>query len=457
MRRAKRLAVRERPRTVDLKQIVEGWRGRLYALADKTDEVVATRAARRVFGEIKPIVWCWSPLACVTTIAFHTWMTNRNIKEYSISGATELDLLLDSCEEFTYNIVAKNDLATQIDTMLENTVVGARDPSNVNRDIYASIDDAIDPGMSILQDVVDQRKAIAPIVSKNLRSLFGTKNGFDAGVVERTLAGVVERTLAGARTEAPRVMDFLEDILHTSWASGDVGSWNKFQEHRRCVMLDAMIKRGGPLSSMLSDYLELAGRVYLMMIVEDVVYLVANPKAVRFDARGRFHSTTDPAIEWVDGLGLHFIEGIRVPAGLVADPKRFVTLQRIQDEGNLEVRRLMIDRFKDGLSSYLEHVEADVIDQSDWGTLYEWNEEDERGRRLPIFAVVVENSTLEPDGTRKKYALKVDQRLRPMKQVMRGGTLVTEYGAPQDMSALNAVASTFGMTGPQYKKVLKET
>lgn len=61
--------------------------------------------------------------------------------------------------------------------------------------------------------------------------------------------------------------------------------------------------------------------------------------------------------------------------------------------------------------------------------------------------VQVMNSTAEPDGTFRKYVIPVDHDLRPIPNSLDP---LGVMGAPQDMTALNAVASTFGMTGKTY-------
>src|SRR3989344_1895854 len=57
--------------------------------------------------------------------------------------------------------------------------------------------------------------------------------------------------------------------------------------------------------------------------------------------------------------------------------------------------------------------------------------------------VEVTNSTADPDGTRRKYRIPVHPRLCPL---LDGGTL----GAPQKLTALNAIASTYGLRGEEY-------
>jgi hypothetical protein len=64
--------------------------------------------------------------------------------------------------------------------------------------------------------------------------------------------------------------------------------------------------------------------------------------------------------------------------------------------------------------------------------------------------VKVTNSTAEPDGSYKDYVLRVHHELRPL---LEGNIL----GDPQALTALNAIASTFGLRGDEYKKVLVQT
>ena len=63
----------------------------------------------------------------------------------------------------------------------------------------------------------------------------------------------------------------------------------------------------------------------------------------------------------------------------------------------------------------------------------------------PIVCVEVVNRTPEPDGHFKHYFLRVSLDLKPLRP---------EGGEAQKMTALNAVASTFGLTGARYAKDL---
>src|SRR5207244_1295263 len=76
---------------------------------------------------------------------------------------------------------------------------------------------------------------------------------------------------------------------------------------------------------------------------------------------------------------------------------------------------------------------------------------DERGRVYsknrkgdgPSLGVQVVKSMPGPDGGRRKYMLRVHPELRPLH---RDGT----FGEPQELTARNAAASTFGLRGVEY-------
>ena len=62
----------------------------------------------------------------------------------------------------------------------------------------------------------------------------------------------------------------------------------------------------------------------------------------------------------------------------------------------------------------------------------------------PFLAVEVVNHTAEPDGSYKHHFLRVDPELRP---ILSNG----QSGAPQRLTARNAVASSFGLRGADYE------
>ncbi len=98
----------------------------------------------------------------------------------------------------------------------------------------------------------------------------------------------------------------------------------------------------------------------------------------------------------------------------------------------------------------LEFTPDWVVHQDDFGTLYRYFL---HGRDLLMVKVV--NSTPEPDGSFKDYFLSVHPELRPLPPP---GTNAAEWFAthpPQALTARNAVASTFSMTGEEYSPDLE--
>jgi hypothetical protein len=165
------------------------------------------------------------------------------------------------------------------------------------------------------------------------------------------------------------------------------------------------------------------------------------PEVIRKDDRHRPHCEDGPFLRWRDGWALYAIRGTRVPADVIENPAS-VTVERINAEQNAEIRRVMLERY--GWGRYIEDSGAKELHRDEFGTLYR----QELAGDEPLVMVAVDNSTLEPDGTRKRYFLRVHPELRPLRA---DGTM----GNPQTPTAHNAVASTFGMTGDQYHPVLE--
>lgn len=81
----------------------------------------------------------------------------------------------------------------------------------------------------------------------------------------------------------------------------------------------------------------------------------------------RLHAETGPAVFFRDGYALYAIRGVTVPARLIMDPDS-LTWQDIDAEDNLEVRRVMLQRF--GAQRYIQASGAKRVHRDSYGELY---------------------------------------------------------------------------------------
>lgn len=154
----------------------------------------------------------------------------------------------------------------------------------------------------------------------------------------------------------------------------------------------------------------------------DLVALV-RPR-MRFDAEGLLHDWDGlPAAEWPNGKGLYFWHGVEMTESAGRDPDA-VTPSRVLGWANAERRRVALERI--GLERFMRAVGAEVIQEDDYGRL--WRSPREVDGE-PFFAVEVVNATPEPDGSFKRYFLRVP---------------------PSTRTARSAVAWSFGLTTKSY-------
>ena len=156
---------------------------------------------------------------------------------------------------------------------------------------------------------------------------------------------------------------------------------------------------------------------------DDTLYWIAKPAVHTETANGRrrLHHETHAALE-SDIEDLYFWHGVLVPAFVVVRPD-WITVKHIETEENAEVRRVMIERM--GYERYILESGAQLVHSDEIGALYRKELPDDE----PLVVVHVVNSTPEPDGSLKRYALRV----------------------PPDMrTAREAVAWTFGLSEEEY-------
>ncbi|MEO5873828.1 MAG: DUF6745 domain-containing protein, partial [Streptosporangiaceae bacterium] len=133
---------------------------------------------------------------------------------------------------------------------------------------------------------------------------------------------------------------------------------------------------------------------------ERVVIVSERPAELHRDEPGRLHRGDGPALGYPDGFALHAWRGMPIPADFVGTLKE-LTAQRILDESNAELRRVMLEYF--GYDRYLAEIGARPLHQDATGVLWRIDLPGDE----PIVMVEVVNSTAEPDGTFRTYYLRV--------------------------------------------------
>lgn len=181
--------------------------------------------------------------------------------------------------------------------------------------------------------------------------------------------------------------------------------------------------------------LELARSAGPWWALEGLAIVSERPLTLRRDDRGRPHAADGPAIAWRDGLRVFAWHGVDVPSWVVMQPEE-ITVRRIDEEKNVEVRRVLVERF--GEERLVREGGSVLVHEDATGRL--WRRDAERRppgmgswwrpRDEPIVMVAVVNATPEPDGSRKTYFLRVP---------------------PTVTTAREAVAWTFGLGAAEYR------
>ena len=179
------------------------------------------------------------------------------------------------------------------------------------------------------------------------------------------------------------------------------------------------------------NYLDLTESCGFYWTLDGVCFASERPKYINLDDRDRLHCEIGQSIGYPSGWGLWHWHGVRVPESVIAAPTA-VTVDKIDAEQNVEIRRVMIDRYRlgdetHGAAAYLRDAGGKRLDHDDnFGTLWRRDVANDE----PIVMVEVVNSTREPDGSWKRYFLRVP---------------------PGTKTSHEAVAWTFGMTPADYR------
>jgi hypothetical protein len=181
-----------------------------------------------------------------------------------------------------------------------------------------------------------------------------------------------------------------------------------------------------------------------LFIEDDRLQGTELPRYYLDEREDRLHRADGPAVSWPNGTRYWFGHGVRVSQQIIESPETLHPRDDILAEPNVEVRRIMLERY--GYDRFIRGVHAERVHEDDFGVLWCVPMPDE-----PLVVVSVHNPTAEPDGSHKTYFLRVDPQLRPLFPLAeRRGELQWLREQAQRLTARNAVASTFGLRGEEY-------
>ena len=128
--------------------------------------------------------------------------------------------------------------------------------------------------------------------------------------------------------------------------------------------------------------------------------------------RGRLHAFNKPAVVWPDGSERWYWNGIAVPTK-IAENRDELNADAITRIGNQEIRRVALERI--GWQRFLDTAQATPVAQDDYGKLWDtrvWLD----GERVHLVEVV--NATAEPDGSYRRYFLRVPPQARTAREAV---------------------------------------
>ncbi|MFF2041544.1 DUF6745 domain-containing protein [Kitasatospora sp. NPDC058170] len=152
---------------------------------------------------------------------------------------------------------------------------------------------------------------------------------------------------------------------------------------------------------------------------ERVALVSERPLELHRDEAGRLDRADGPALAYADGFALHAWRGMPVPADFLGGLGT-VTVERIREEENAELRRVMLEHY--GYERYLADSGAEPLHRDETGVLWRIQLPDDEA----VVMVEVVNSTAEPDGTFRTYWLRVP----PSTRTARAGVAWT-FGIPE--------------------------
>jgi hypothetical protein len=160
---------------------------------------------------------------------------------------------------------------------------------------------------------------------------------------------------------------------------------------------------------------------------EGACIITERPCVLKRDNSLRLHCEDGHAIQYPDGWGVYAWHGVRIP-GWMVENKSQITPETINEEQNAELRRVMLEIY--GFERWVHETGASVVAEDvNLGLPRKLYLAKVAGE--PVNVLCVENHSLEPDGSRRRFHL----------------GMPTTVSTPHE-----AVALSFGFNPAHYKE-----
>jgi len=203
---------------------------------------------------------------------------------------------------------------------------------------------------------------------------------------------VVELEKAGENKN----FSFIENIAYGQHDAYWLAFWDFFN---RCESVEL------PEMKEIHPMVTLAKQIGWWWPYDNICFVSERPSEIHFDNGGQLHGEDGPALSYSDGFGVYVWHGYRIPTDkqwIIAEKDR-LNPDVIEAEENAELRRIMLEVY--GFDKYLEKRKAKLVSEDVDGVgnprkIYEVKVADEKIRVIEVW-----NSSLEPDGSRRRFIL----------------------------------------------------
>ena len=195
--------------------------------------------------------------------------------------------------------------------------------------------------------------------------------------------------------EEPTQQQLMDQLNNVAYGAHDA-SWLSFY--------DCFKEFGLKQCEELQPLMDLAKDCGWLWMYDECAVLTEHPDVIHLDEENRLHCEDGPAIRYADGFCRYSWHGFGVEKSVIMDP---VTVDRIDNERNAEVRRVLLERMT--FEKYMKDSNVEVVHEDRYGKLI--RKPNPQGDE-PFMGVAVDNSTPEPDGSIRKYILPVPPTMR---------------------------------------------